>query len=457
MHRRRLSTLAAIAAIMVTLAACSGNTAAGPAVVTQTSYVPGTQSASAASTGSGQSSSAGSGSASPGATGSSTGSSSGSASSSLASSSAPSSQSGPTTKIVTADSITEPDGFVITKLKPGEKPPQFVAVSFDGAGWHEKWQYYFGIAQKVPFHFTANLTGLYLIDEAHKTYYHGSGHKPGATSLGSWNTPDEVKQEILDLNDAYAAGDEIATHFMGHFCSDNPPGADTWSTAAWTSDLDQFFDVWKNYKTIDQLPDLPTLNVPASEVIGERTPCLQGSEDALFPALIAHNMTYDQSFTHRGISWPARSPKYKIWNMGMAEFPLHGITPGHGANHFQITMDYNFWYSQEYNQSTGQMSKVSQAQSDKDAAQVTATYQDMLDGAMASSHAPLLLGNHFNEWNNNAYTEALGNFILANCGKTGVHCVPFHDVVDWMNFQDPKVMADLQAQPPILGPPGSGN
>ena len=141
----------------------------------------------------------------------------------------------------------------------------------------------------------------------------------------------------------------------------------------------------------------------------------------------------------------------------MAEFPMHGDTPGYGPNHFQITMDYNFWYSQEFDPATGQMRQVSAAQSAADSQQVQATYQDMLDGALAGSHAPLLLGSRFTGWTNNAYTTALGNFLLANCGKPGIHCVPFRDVVDWLKMQDPKVLAQLQAEPPVLGPPGSSN
>ncbi|MBN9610672.1 MAG: polysaccharide deacetylase [Actinobacteria bacterium] len=355
-----------------------------------------------------------------------------------------------------AAGYVEPDGFVLTKLQPGEKAPQFVAVSFDGAGWHEKWDYFRGIAATVPFHFTANLTGLYLMDGQHRTYYHGPHHKPGATSLGSWNTPAEVSQQISDLNRAYADGNEIATHFMGHFCDDNPPGAGTWTTADWNSDLDQFFDVWKNYRTIDQNAGLPTLAVPASSVKGARTPCLQGSKEQLFPALAAHGFTYDQSFTRRGISWPTKSPQYGIWNMGMAEFPMHGTVPGFGAGHVVITMDYNFWYTQEADPRTGQMRTVSPEKSAADSRQVQATYQDMLDGALAGSHAPLLLGNHFEEWNNNAYTDALGNFLIANCGRPEVHCVPFRDIVDWMSIQDPATLARLQAAPPVLGPPNSG-
>ena len=36
-------------------------------------------------------------------------------------------------------------GFVPKKLQPGEKPPQFIIVSFDGVGWHEKWQHWFNV------------------------------------------------------------------------------------------------------------------------------------------------------------------------------------------------------------------------------------------------------------------------------------------------------------------------
>lgn len=448
MKRRRPAALVVMTVVALSAAACGGGTAAGPFIITQTTNTP---PSSATNSGGGPPAGSQTQTGSAPGTGTSTGSTSPSTPSG---SNTTSSGSAPTNP---ADPNAEADGFVPTKLKPGQKPPQFIAVSFDGAGWHEKWEYYSAIAQKVPFHFTANLTGLYLLDDAHRDYYRGPGHERGASSLGTFNSPAEVKQEILDLNKAYADGNEIATHFMGHFCSDNPPGADVWTTAQWNSDLDQFFDVWANYQAVDQIPGMPTLNVPSSEVTGERTPCLQGKAEQLFPALVAHHMDYDQSFTHRGISWPKQSPQYKIWSMGMAEFPMHGITPGYGRNHFQITMDYNFWYSQEFDASTGEMKDVSPTQSSKDAAQVQATYQDMLNGAMAGSHAPLLLGNHFNEWNNNAYTEALGNFLLANCGKANVHCVPYRDVVDWMKMQSPSVLARLQNEPPVLGPPGSTN
>jgi hypothetical protein len=92
------------------------------------------------------------------------------------------------------------------------------------------------------------------------------------------------------------------------------------------------------------------------------------------------------------------------------------------------------------------------AQSAADSAQVQATYQDMYNATTAGNRAPLILGNHFNDWNNNAYTTALGGFLLANCGKPDTYCVPFRDVVAWMKLQDPTVLAALQNQAPALGP-----
>src|SRR6478735_7939249 len=180
---------------------------------------------------------------------------------------------------------------------------------------------------------------------------------------------------------------------------------------------------------------------PTQEVRGERTPCLEGHAEDLFPALNAHNMTYDSSFTRHGISWPKQSPEQKIWQFGMAEFPIHG------SDHFQITMDYNFYYTQRNGSSDG----VSAADSAADSAQVQATYEDMFNAAFNGNRAPLVLGNHFNSWNNNAYETALTNFVMEKCGQPDVQCVPFRDVLAWMSVQDPDRLAQLQAQNPETG------
>ncbi len=422
MARTRLAAVGAALSAALLMSACSGSST-GDAVLTVTNNLTVQPTGGPAATGSG----VGTGT---------------SGKPSTATSGKPTS-SKPATSPSTTRTVSAPgalaDGFVPSKLKPGQKAPQFIVVSFDGVGWHEKWQYWFGIMAQVPFHFTGFLSGTYMLSSDTKTKYQGPGHNPGKSSI-SWNEPTDLPVEIADLNKSLAQGNEVGTHFNGHFCSDNPPGGMDWNTADWNNELDQFFGLVKNVNANNNLPSSVKLNLDPSEVKGERTPCLEGRKADLFPALKAHGMTYDSSFTRRGISWPTRSTDTGIWQLGMAEFPIHG------TSHYQITMDYNFYYTQRQASSTG----VSQSQSAADSAQVQATYQDMYNATYNGNRAPLILGNHFNAWNNNAYSDAIGNFVLANCGKPDTYCVPFRDVIAWMNVQDPARLAQLQAQDPEL-------
>ena len=326
---------------------------------------------------------------------------------------------------------TEPDGLKITKLQAGEKPPQFAVFSFDGVGWDEKWQFWFGLSAKVPLHFTGFLSGIYLLSTQNKTMYTGPGHDPGKSSIG-FSAPADIPVEIGNLNKGLAVGDEIGTHFNGHFCDDNRPGGNDWNTSNWDNELDQFFGFVKNVDTNNGIST--KLDLTAAEIKGERTPCLTGHKDDLYPALESHGMTYDSSFTRPGLAWPVKSSDGKIWEMGMPEFPIAG------TGHVQIMMDYNFWAQQE-----NSSSKVTPAQSAKDSAQVLATYKGMLKSAQTDGvNEPLILGNHFEDWNNDAYSDALSSFALSACGQTGVFCVPFRDLIDWMEAQDPAVLAALQ-------------
>ena len=340
----------------------------------------------------------------------------------------------------TVDGAALPDGFVPKKLAPGEKPPQFIVVSFDGVGWHEKWQHWFDVASKVPFHFTGFLSGTYMLSDETKNAYQGPGHSPGRSSI-NWNTAADLPVEIADLNQAYSAGNEIGTHFNGHFCEGAEPSGNAWTTADWNNELDQFFALVKNVRANNPGVSMPDLAFDGSEVKGERTPCLEGHAEDLFPALLAHNMTYDSSFTKTGVSWPSKSPQYGIWTLGMPTFPIHG------TDKMQIAMDYNFYYSQRNASSDG----VTPDQSAGDSAQVQATYNDMYNATFNGNRAPLILGNHFNAWNNNAYETALTNFILEKCGQPETYCVPFRDLIAWLEVQDPAVLAQLQAQPPETG------
>jgi hypothetical protein len=312
------------------------------------------------------------------------------------------------------------------RLKPGEKPPQFVIVSFDGAGDHDKWTFWRGVAQRSGMRFTAFLSGVYLLDRAHRTEYTGPGHRPGASSLGSWNTPAEVRTLVRDLDDAYAAGMEIGTHYNGHFCAGSEPAGNDWSTSDWSAELAEFFQFWRAHHD---------LTVPASTVRGGRTPCLEGHPDQLGPALAARGFGYDSSRTANGISWP-RKDQWGLWEFPLAYVPLAGTGSG------VVSMDYNFWVKQTGNPPSTRDTAASSAQ-------VLGTYRAMYAAAYTGNRAPLVLGNHFNSWNGNAYTDALARFVQDTCHKPQTLCVPYRDVIAWMQAQTPATLKALQARPPV--------
>lgn len=314
--------------------------------------------------------------------------------------------------------------FTPTRLGPGERPPQFVVVSFDGAGDHDRWTFWRGVAERAGMRFTGFLSGVYLLDRAHRTDYTGPGHRPGASSLGGWPTPAEISTLVADLNSAHAAGIEIGTHYNGHFCAGAEPAARDWTTRDWTSELDQFFRFWRGRRD---------LRVPAAEVRGSRTPCLEGDPAQLLPALRARGFSYDSSRTANGIAWPRRTGG--IWQFPLAYVPLAGTRSG------VVSMDYNFWVKQTGNPPSTRDPAGSSRQ-------VLATYRAMYAAAYGGNRAPLVLGNHFNSWNGNAYADALAAFVLETCRRPETRCVPYRDVVRWLAVQDPAVLAGLQARPP---------
>ena len=325
-----------------------------------------------------------------------------------------------------------PDGFVPERLRPGRRPPQFVVVSFDGVGWHREWQHWLDVAHQVPFRFTGFLSGTYLLSDATRERYRPPYYTPGTSEIG-WGTPADVAVEIRDLDRALAAGMEIGTHFNGHFCASAglPSGGNTWTTRNWDVELDQFFHLVRDYRTDNSLPPSLRLGLDAQDITGDRTPCLEGSPSALYPALVSHGFAYDASFTRPALTWPTRDRRSGLWQIGMTTFPLHG------TGHPVTTMDYNYFFTQR-----GGVDGT-EAEALTDQRQVLATYDDLYRSSLHGNRAPVILGNHFNDWNHNAYVDALTAFVLHTCGRPDTRCVPFRDLVAWLDVQTPATLARL--------------
>ena len=167
----------------------------------------------------------------------------------------------------------------MTKLAPGEKAPQFIIFSFDGAGSHQRWNEFMAAAEETNSRFTGFLSGIYLLGDSAKDAgaYTGPGHATGKSSIGYGGPESEIVTEVNDLNLAYSKGHEIGTHYNGHFCDDNVPGGNQWNTDDWNNELDQFFKFMTDWKTLNGYTDAPDLQVPVDSIKGGRTPCLTGS------------------------------------------------------------------------------------------------------------------------------------------------------------------------------------
>lgn len=147
-------------------------------------------------------------------------------------------------------------------------------------------------------------------------------------------------------------------------------------------------------------------------------------------------MTWDSSMPadRPGIYWPSKV-------RGIWEFPVPYVySPPLKAQ--QTALDYNFWVT--YNgaknrpQDKGKIRRI-----------VRETYDHMYQQAFDGNRAPLVIANHFNDWNNNAFNPATWDFMRSTCGKPETICATYQDVIAWMELQDPAVIASLQKLDPV--------
>jgi hypothetical protein len=323
----------------------------------------------------------------------------------------------------------------ITKLKKGEKPPQFVVLSFDGACKTELFNHYMQLAKQVDGHFTFFLSGLCEVPDRQRFLYKPP-HKPVGYSAIGFGEASLIPQRIRDITAAYNAGNEIGTHFLGHFC--DAKGVGIWSSADWTSEITQaryFLDHWAE---VNGNTD-PSLKLPFDSHVwkGARTPCLAGKSSQMFPVWKKQGFTYDASRTG-SLTWPKKVPHFP----SMWEFPLQRIKIV-GYNKSNLSMDYNLLYVQNKAKQTAPPATCARIQ--KSAYQ---SYMQALAAVHGSNRAPFFIGNHFNTWVCGAYVNALTQFATdAKAKYPDVQFVTFAWLAKWMSAQDPKVLATLQAKP----------
>ncbi|WP_107097994.1 hypothetical protein [Streptomyces atriruber] len=316
-------------------------------------------------------------------------------------------------------------------LKPGETPPQFVIFSWDGAGevGNGLFPRFLKLAKEHDAHMTFFLSGLYLLPESKKRMYRPPNNGVGASDIG-YLTDGHIKDTLKYVREAWLDGHEIGTHFNGHFCAGTGSVAN-WTSAQWQDEIDQAKSFVKKWRTNTGWTDLPSLPFDYDkELVGGRTPCLLG-QDNLLPTAKKLGWRYDASSPGGRQRWPQK--KMGIWDLPLQAVPF----PGHSFE--VLSMDYNILANQSKNSTKAPSYNYPGWRK-----QATEAYISGFKRAYESNRAPFFIGNHFEEWNGGIYMDAVEEALKHIAGKKDVRLVSFRQFVDWLDVQDPKVLAKLQ-------------
>jgi hypothetical protein len=345
----------------------------------------------------------------------------------------------------TADTGPQPHQPVPQRLLPGQPPPQFVVFSWDGAANLSTGQFprFRTLAQELGASMTFFLSGLYALPEDQRMQYAPPRHPVGASDIGYLSTQ-EVLDTMSEVRLAWLDGHEIGTHFNGHFCGED--GVGLWSPEDWTSEIAQakrFVQTWKTNTGRSDLPPLPfDYDV---ELIGGRTPCLEG-QDGLLPAAAALGWKYDASSPGGQQVWPTK--KLGLWDFPLPSVPFPATAPGVSAS--ALAMDYNFMYKQTQGNTAGDP-----AMFDTWRQQARDAYLAGFERAYGTNRAPFFVGNHFEQWNGGIYMDAVEDTLRAIAGRPEVQLVSFRQLVAWLDVQDPAVLDRLRTLP-VGAPPDVG-
>ncbi|WP_197287749.1 polysaccharide deacetylase family protein [Streptomyces apocyni] len=328
------------------------------------------------------------------------------------------------------------------RLEPGETPPQFVIFSWDGAGevGNGLFPRFLKLAAEHDAHMTFFLSGLYLLPESKKRLYRPPNNAVGASDIG-YLKDENVKATLKYIRQAWLEGHEIGTHFNGHFCS-GTGSVGNWTPAQWLDETNQAKAFVKEWRTNTGWTDLPSLPFDYDkELIGARTPCLLG-QDKLLPTARKLGWRYDASSSGGRQVWPTK--KQGIWDLPLQAMPF----PGHTFE--VLSMDYNILANQSQNTTKAPAHNYPAWRK-----QATGAYLAGFNRAYEGNRAPFFIGNHFEEWNGGIYMDAVEEALKSMAEKKDVRLVSFRQFVDWLDVQDPKVLAQLRTlgvgQPPAGG------
>ena len=222
---------------------------------------------------------------------------------------------------------------------------QYVIISFDGSRslpmWNNTRQFAKDMAVKgKPVHFTYFINPIYLITKnvARKVYQPPSA-KMGDSLIGYADSEQDVKNRVEQINLAYAEGNEIGSHNVGHF------NGSRWSLDQWLQESNSFDSIVANVQKNNPDVSIQPWNTGLLNFVGFRAPEL-GVNSALYKALANKKYLYDSSGMRAANKYPVKD-KDGIWHIGLGIIKMKDLQVGSSATisggrvHYVLSMDYN--------------------------------------------------------------------------------------------------------------------
>jgi peptidoglycan/xylan/chitin deacetylase (PgdA/CDA1 family) len=289
--------------------------------------------------------------------------------------------------------------------------PQFVLLSFDGSKSITMLNKTRDFAKKMatenkPLHFTYFINAAYFLSKENADLYQPPLQPKGTSAIGFSTRAKDIPLRVQGFVDAVKEGHEIGSHTVGHWNGAN------WSYDDWKQEFTSFNTI---LSSINSFPAI-------SNIVGFRAPEL-GVNDNLYKTLKDFHFTYDASGVGLSKSWPKKDA-YGIWHIPLGVIHL-------GAKRlYSIPMDYNLWMLQSAGKEEAKKGTPLWNSYKKD---VLDSYLEYFNSNYSSTRAPIVIGNHFSQWNDGVYFEAMKSFAEEVCGKPSVRCVTFKELVNYLN------------------------
>jgi peptidoglycan/xylan/chitin deacetylase (PgdA/CDA1 family) len=282
--------------------------------------------------------------------------------------------------------------------------PQYVVISFDGAGPIEQWERSRALARETGATFTYFLSCVYLLPQEKRGLYKAPRHQPGRSNVGFAASREEVAERLSHIWAAHGEGHEIGSHACGHF------DGGEWSAAEWAEEFSAFSTALRDAWTVNELDGEPEgwRSFAEKDITGFRAPYLS-TGTGLDKALAGAGFRYDASRVSRGPQAPAAG--------AVNVFALPMIPEG-PAGKPVIAMDYNL-----YVRHSGGFERPSEAASFEQRSYDA--FKAAFETEYAGGRTPLQLGFHFTLMNDGAYWNALERFAREACAMPDVRCVSY--------------------------------